>query len=253
MDAQTRQLHQYLEQAQCIPDVILLKQSTTSTNDDIRTLAAQGISTALVCSETQTQGRGQRERQWVSPQGNIYFSTLLNTTTALDGRLALEVALNLIHMPALQDLQLYIKWPNDLYSLQGKWGGILVEPLSTHQAIVGVGINLKSLPELQQLDQKTTSLENLGLQNTTRLELIAQMYTAIQQAGQWFNHGSFNLAQRFNHVAMFKDQKIEFEHLQGTVTGTLLGIQNDGAVVIETEQGICPFYQGRLRLSSEQE
>ena len=127
MDVETRQLQQRLQAAQQLPEVLMLKPTTTSTNDDVREIAQKGIHSALVCSAQQTQGRGQRQRQWVSPEGNVYLSTLLNTRTAIDGRLALEVALNILHMPSLEALNLQIKWPNDLYSVQGKWGGILIE------------------------------------------------------------------------------------------------------------------------------
>lgn len=124
MDLETRHLRQLLTQAHQLPEVLLLKQTTTSTNDDVREIALSGVKTVLVCSETQTQGRGQHQREWVSPAGNIYLSTLLETRTPLDGRLALEIALNILQMPSLKGLTgLQIKWPNDLYSSQGKWGG----------------------------------------------------------------------------------------------------------------------------------
>ena len=158
MDAETRQLRQRLSDAGQVPDIVILKQTTTSTNDDVRELAQKNISSILICSETQTQGRGQHQRVWISPKGNIYLSTLINSQTPLDGRLALEVALNILQMPKLQGLNLQVKWPNDLYSQQGKWGGILVEPLSTHQAIVGVGINLFT-PESQDPLQPISSLQ----------------------------------------------------------------------------------------------
>ena len=132
MDLETRQLQQLLSAKNQLPEVVLLKATTTSTNDDIREIAQKGITTGLVCSAQQTQGRGQHQRQWISPEGNIYLSTLVQTRTPLDGRLALEVALNILQIPQLQALNLQVKWPNDLYSAQGKWGGILVEPLSQH-------------------------------------------------------------------------------------------------------------------------
>lgn len=213
----------------------------------MREIAQKGISTGLVCSAQQTQGRGQHQRQWSSPEGNIYLSTLIQTKTALDGRLALEVALNILQMPSLQGLSLQIKWPNDLYSAQGKWGGILVEPLSPHQAIVGVGINLNT-PPVKNADQPITSLHMLGLHQIERLSLIAELYTAIQQAAQWFEHGSYNLAERFNHHAIWLNQQVEFEHAQGKLHGRFQGISNDGAVLIKTDH-VQAFYQGRLRLA----
>ena len=246
-DLATRQLQQLLNAKNQFPEIVLLKTTTTSTNDDMREIAQKGISSGLVCSAQQTQGRGQHQRQWVSPEGNIYLSTLIQTKTALDGRLALEVALNILQMPSLQGLSLQIKWPNDLYSAQGKWGGILVEPLSPHQAIVGVGINLNT-PPVENADQPITSLTMLGLAHTDRLTLIAELYTAIQQASQWFEHGSYNLAERFNHHAIWLNQQVEFEHAQGKLQGRFQGISNDGAVLIKTDH-VQAFYQGRLRLA----
>lgn len=246
-DLATRQLQQLLNAKNQFPEIVLLKTTTTSTNDDMREIAQKGISSGLVCSAQQTQGRGQHQRQWSSPEGNIYLSTLIQTKTALDGRLALEVALNILQMPSLQGLSLQIKWPNDLYSAQGKWGGILVEPLSPHQAIVGVGINLNT-PPVENADQPITSLAMLGLAHTDRLMLIAELYTAIQQASQWFEHGSYNLAERFNHHAIWLNQQVEFEHAQGKLQGSFQGISNDGAVLIKTDQ-VQAFYQGRLRLA----
>lgn len=246
-DLATRQLQQLLNAKNQFPEIVLLKTTTTSTNDDMREIAQKGISSGLVCSAQQTQGRGQHQRQWSSPEGNIYLSTLIQTKTALDGRLALEVALNILQMPSLQGLSLQIKWPNDLYSAQGKWGGILVEPLSPHQAIVGVGINLNT-PPVENADQPITSLAMLGLAHTDRLMLIAELYTAIQQASQWFEHGSYNLAERFNHHAIWLNQQVEFEHAQGKLQGRFQGISNDGAVLIKTDH-VQAFYQGRLRLA----
>lgn len=246
-DLATRQLQQLLNAKNQFPEIVLLKTTTTSTNDDMREIAQKGISSGLVCSAQQTQGRGQHQRQWSSPEGNIYLSTLIQTKTALDGRLALEVALNILQMPSLQGLSLQIKWPNDLYSAQGKWGGILVEPLSPHQAIVGVGINLNT-PPVENADQPITALAMLGLAHTDRLMLIAELYTAIQQASQWFEHGSYNLAERFNHHAIWLNQQVEFEHAQGKLQGSFQGISNDGAVLIKTDH-VQAFYQGRLRLA----
>lgn len=244
-DFSTRQLQQLLNAKNQHPEVVLLKSTTTSTNDDIRELVEQGVMTGLVCSAHQTHGRGQHQRQWVSPEGNIYLSTLIHSKTAIDGRLALEIALNILQMPSLHGLNLQIKWPNDLYSAQGKWGGILVEPISAHQAIVGVGINLNT-PPVENADQPITSLATLGLTPINRLNLIAELYVAIQQAAQWFEHGCYHLAERFNHHAIWLNQQVEFEYTQGKLQGIFKGVSDDGAVLIETHQ-IQSFYQGRLR------
>ena len=251
MDLETRHLRQLLSDAQQLPEVLLLKQSTTSTNDEVRALAQSGVHGILVCSETQTAGRGQHQRNWVSPIGNIYLSTLLETRTALDGRLALEIALNILQMPSLKGLPgLQIKWPNDLYSAQGKWGGILVEPIGSQQAIIGVGINLLPI-SAHGIEQQATSLMQLGLQYPNRIQLISELYLAIQQAGRWFEHGCYNLSGRFNHYAAFIDQAVSFEQQDQHTQGIFKGIADDGRIQILTEHGLEGFYQGRLRANIE--
>lgn len=145
----------------------------------------------------------------------------------------LEIALNILQMPSLRHLEPQVKWPNDLYSRHGKWGGILIEPLNAHQAVVGVGLNAPPVPK-EGIDQAATSLTELGLAQFDRIQLTAELYLAIQQAGEWFSHDSRTSA-RFNHCAAFKDEAVEIEHLQGLSRGIFLGIRNDGAVEISSE------------------
>ena len=76
---------------------------------------------------------------------------------------------------------------------------------------------------------------------------MAELYLAIQQAGLWFTHNSANPASRFNHYAAFMQQQVEFERMKGLSQGLFLGIQDDGAVQIQTTNGVENFYQGRLR------
>ena len=97
------------------------------------------------------------------------------------------------------------------------------------------------------IDQAVTSLTELGLTRFDRIKLTAELYLAIQQAGEWFNHDSCNLAARFNHYAAFKDEAVEIEHLQGISQGIFLGIRSDGAIEIRNQNGIEHFFQGRLR------
>lgn len=252
MDLETRQLKQKLSHADALPEVLFLKPITTSTNDDVREVALKGVNTVLICSRQQTQGRGQQKRQWVSPEGNIYLSTLLNVQIPIDGRLALEIALNITQMPSLEALNINVKWPNDLYFKQKKLGGILIEPISSNQAIVGVGINLTPIQD-DAIQHCTTSLQEIGLQQIDRISLIAELYLAIQQAGQWFDHQCYNLGARFNHHAAFINQQIVLEHQNGQIQGLFLGIQDDGSLQIKTPNGVEIFYQGRLRLNQPSE
>lgn len=256
MDLATRQLQQQLSALGHCPDVIVFRERTGSTNDDAKLLAAQGVNCALVASRQQSQGRGQHQRTWLSPMGNLYLSLLLPCTKPLDGRLALEVGLNMINLPSLQHLALQLKWPNDLYSPLGKWGGILIEPINPNQLVIGVGVNLftptDANNELSATErQSITSLADLGYAQRDALALVAQLYHAILQAMQWFEHGSYRLAQRYNHHAAFLGQRVCFKHTEGmqesALEGMFQGINADGAAVIMVKNEQFAFYKGRLK------
>ncbi|MFA5905647.1 MAG: biotin--[acetyl-CoA-carboxylase] ligase, partial [Desulfobacula sp.] len=102
---------------------------------------------AFVRAESQTRGRGQFRREWVSEPGNLFVTLrLADSTRILDNLLPLAVALCVVG--ALKDLHLpaRIKWPNDIMMGQAKVGGILIEQKSG-AVMAGIGINIGFAPE----------------------------------------------------------------------------------------------------------
>lgn len=244
-------LQQLLCTSSHAPEKILYLSDTSSTNDDALQLYQQGYRRAWVISEQQSHGRGQHGKQWLSERGNIFFSVLSPLQRTIDGRLALECGLNLIHVPCLSQLPLQLKWANDLYSPNGKWGGILIEPINPTQCIVGVGINIFAIQQCLAQPQPTTALTQLGfnLTDTPMTVLLSQLYQAVIQAIDWFNHDSPRLAQRFNAVTAFKQQWVQVIRPNETLLGYFQGIQNDGAMLIQPQLHCPPIacYDGQLR------
>ena len=103
-------------------------------------------------------------RDWQSPIGNFYGSTLvrlrpedpLPPTLAFVAALAVYDALNEV----APQLDLRIKWPNDILSGGAKISGILLERRDD-AVIIGIGINLAFHP--QGLGRPVTSLSALGV------------------------------------------------------------------------------------------
>ncbi len=104
-------------------------------------------------------------RDWVSPSGNLYTSTIVRLQSGDPAAVSLGfVAAVAVHR-ALSKLSPFsfaqIKWPNDILSNAGeKLSGILLER-SGDVVIVGIGVNLMSFPE--GLDRPVTSVAALGL------------------------------------------------------------------------------------------
>jgi len=101
----------------------------------------------------QTAGRGQHQRQWISPAGNIHASwcwPIPESETDLwpNWKNLMSLVAGFIFAQVLRKftVPVQIKWPNDLLICDRKFGGILIEIRGDH-ILVGCGINIVFAPE----------------------------------------------------------------------------------------------------------
>lgn len=233
-------------------DMIDWQQSTESTNNDCKLWAERGAVRALSISNHQTAGRGQSNRVWQSPMGNLYLSFLTNLLNPLDGRLALEVGLALVNMPILQNLDLSVKWPNDLYAQGAKWGGILIEPIQSHNinhgAIIGVGINLLPMQDMVS-DRQVTDLTILLGHELDHVQLATAVIQAIQHAIDLFIQGCQKLPERFLRYDALANKAIQITRPeQPLLYARAVGIAVDGSLQISTVGGIEQLYSGQIHV-----
>ena len=119
---------------------------TESTNDICLNEINNSDKPILVTADMQTKGRGRNEKEWNSPKGNLYFSFGFTRQNLING---LSVKVGLIIAESLQQIlkkNVLLKWPNDLFYLDKKVGGILVETSSINnifKIVIGIGVNLQ--------------------------------------------------------------------------------------------------------------
>ncbi len=125
---------------------------TGSTNDDLAELARQGAEEGVwLRAGRQSGGRGRQGREWHSPPGNLYASTLVRLrpddppapTLALVAAVALQETASGF---AAGGVAIEIKWPNDLLVAGAKLSGILLERIDD-AIVIGFGVNLADHPE----------------------------------------------------------------------------------------------------------
>lgn len=124
---------------------------TDSTNAVLLRLEPGYRHAHVVLAESQTRGRGRRQRAWHSPPGgNIYLSLgwRFNTATAHLSTLPLAAAVCLCRALERAGLRAHgIKWPNDILVGGAKLAGILVEtqgaPGAQLLAVIGIGLNVR--------------------------------------------------------------------------------------------------------------
>lgn len=263
-----------LEAFQLSESDVLWFEDCNSTNDVLMDFAKHKTELPpMVCvAENQHSGRGQHGRSWLSDEGNLHLSMLLPTRNMfeIDGKLALEVAMSMIDVPALHSLKmnnlfrLGIKWPNDLCILkehgsQGrpelqKFGGILIEPVkdsmgSLNAIIVGIGLNVNNT-ELTKAEGKP--IANLSELTGTSIDLTllaAQICYACQHAINRFARGSAGIFARYYLHDLLYEQAVEIVKSDGSsLQGVAAGVDADGSLKLVRNEQTENVYDGQVHL-----
>jgi BirA family biotin operon repressor/biotin-[acetyl-CoA-carboxylase] ligase len=239
-----------------------LLESVDSTNAEALRRAEAGCAAGLVCSaEQQTAGRGRRGRQWVSPfASNLYVSLLWEFdegAAALEGLslavgVAVARALATSGLPAVQ-----LKWPNDILHEGAKLGGVLLEMVGDAagvcQVVIGVGLNVAMPAEAAAgIDQDWTDIQTLsGGAHPGRNALLAALLNELLPLAAGFEATGFS-AWRDGWQALdaFDGESVVLQAGSKKLAGIARGVDERGALVLETAQGRQTVYGGEITLRS---
>ena len=220
----------------------------TSTNQYAKRIGEEGAPEGtLVVEDEQTQGKGRSGRVWSTPHGTAIAMTLLirpklppasiSMVTLVMGLAVARACRELYHLPV------GIMWPNDVVIHGKKLCGILTElsaeMMSVNYVVIGTGINVnvKEFPEEIQKTATSIALE-LG-HETGRAELSASCmeyfevyYEKFIQAGDLSP-----LMEEYNELLLNRDQKVRVLEPGREYTGTALGINQNGELLVVREDG----------------
>lgn len=214
---------------------------------------------AVCLAEWQTNGRGRRGRQWVSPfAANLYLSLGWQFNDVPPGFTALGMVSAIAAARALRTLNIpdvAIKWPNDLQVSGKKLGGILVdmqgEPPGRVRAVIGVGINVRMPRETgKQIDQPWTDLAALVPgESIDRNLLAAAIIQELMTALQVFEVQGFHaFGADWRALDLAAGRPVYLQYQQQIINGMALGVDQDGALLLRTETGTRRFVSGDLSL-----
>lgn len=167
--------------------------TTGSTNEDLSEAARAGAPEGTVhATEHQTAGRGRLDRQWDAPAGSgLALSILLRPTDVDDARwtwipLLAGMAVARAVRDLAPDLDVWLKWPNDIEVSGRKLAGLLVERVETADgpaAVVGIGLNVAMTPDQLPIPNATSlTIEGVDVDATdvrrALLEHLDTLYSA---------------------------------------------------------------------------
>jgi len=216
---------------------------TGSTNADLLARIASGERVPegyWLVAARQTRGRGRQGRRWLDAPGNFTGSTVvhLSEQDPPPATLSFVAALAVyeVVLPFLPgSRELLLKWPNDVLLGGAKFCGLLLEREGT-SAVIGIGINLASAPEVD--DRRTRAVSEFA--PSPGVETFA--YRLAEQfdleLARWRQFGLEPILNRWRVVAHPLGTLLTVHEPSGAlVSGAFDGLEPDGALRLRLEDG----------------
>lgn len=215
----------------------------------------------VIVAEMQQAGRGRRGRVWQSPFGaNLYYSYFWRLDDGLQAAMGVSIAVGLAvydTIKALYDIELELKWPNDIYLNKQKLAGVLVEldgqPQGPCQLVLGIGINLQ-MPQSfsQHIDQAWTDLSQ-HTQQLDKNELVASLtYHLENRLDQYRKSGLQTMHEQWNSLNAFAGECVELNTGHRSWRGICEGIDPQGGIRIRQDGEVKSYYGGEISLRKAQ-
>jgi BirA family transcriptional regulator, biotin operon repressor / biotin---[acetyl-CoA-carboxylase] ligase len=212
---------------------VYLRESTTSTMDDALALARAGCPTGTTVAagfQERGRGRGQHSR-WISVAWESLLATVvLRRSDAAFPPTQLSLRAGLAVSLAVEDaagIQTRIKWPNDLLWEGRKLAGILCEARE-RWLLVGIGVNCLQRAFPEEIADSACSLRAAAGRDIAPLTLLPVVLARLKECladEVWQGKVLERLAFR------------ETAGRAGGVDGIVRGLEEDGALLLETADG----------------
>jgi len=193
----------------------------------------------VIVSNAQTGGRGRLRRPWLSPPDvNIYCSIVLKNLTDQPAMLTVLAALAALETIRKYNIPAQLKWPNDVLVNGRKICGILAET-NARALVLGIGMNVNiSAESLKELDRPATSMlaETGQIFDREKVlqELLENFFVFYERV---LAEGFASLVKIWQNELQIIGKQVRVQTAQKDFGGTVSGIVDDGALVIETPQG----------------
>ncbi len=229
--------------------------SLPSTMDTVAAAGEAGAAVGFaVVADEQTAGRGRRGRFWISPPGaGLYLSYLHRPHGAVD---LVTLAAGVAVREAVRQscgLSAQLKWPNDLLVGSRKLAGLLAEGAGIGTAdaaiTIGVGLNLHPAAYPPEVDARATCLAREVSRPVDRGVVLAAILEQLHDTlARLEGGGGGDILQAWRAASPLSiGTPVEWSDATSTHRGLTAGVDESGALLVETANGLERVIAGELR------
>ncbi|RLB91383.1 MAG: biotin--[acetyl-CoA-carboxylase] ligase [Deltaproteobacteria bacterium] len=223
-----------------VRDQIYHFQEVETTMDTAKTLAREGAPHfSCVIAEHQTRGRGRLNREWISSRGGLWFTLILKPLEPpplvyiynFAASLSLSRVLN-----QLFDVDISVKWPNDLLLGKQKLAGMLSEMETRGDMVqflvIGIGINVNNDPSNKEF--KAVSLKNVLKKKVSRKQILTAFLLEFKNRIHAIKGPE--IIDQWKKQTSTIGSRVRVETFDSFHEGTAIDVDETGALIIEDDQ-----------------
>ena len=221
-------------------------ETIDSTNNYIREHLDELENYSLVFAHHQTKGKGRITRSWYDDRNSLTASILIKNVKGDVRNLSLIASYAIFTALKEMDLNVLIKWPNDIYLNDKKLCGILIETIISDKvdAIIGFGINTNTLSFPESIIATSIKLEkNIDVDNIKLAKRVSELIVDT------YENVSFEEVVKVNRENSYLiGKKVRLNYYGDGIEGVVLDLDEKGNIIIDTGIEKIEVFSGELTL-----
>jgi len=215
----------------------------------------------VVLAEYQSHGRGRRDSSWISPFGSgLCLSARWHFEQPVDSLTCLSLAVGSAVIRVLKKMGFEgvgLKWPNDIFFQSRKLGGLLIEirgeTAGPCDVVIGLGLNIAFPADFEvDINQPWIDLssikDSVPSRNIIAAELISELMLLLDA---YTERKAEHIIKEWQKYDCMRGKQAKLILPDKNITGQIVGIDNDGALLMSVNDNVRKFTAGEISLRVE--
>ena len=210
----------------------------------------------VLLAEYQSKGRGRKNREWISNSGqNLTFSILLKGEIKDQKINLINLSTSVAVAQAIENLfqlDVELKWPNDVLVHKKKIAGILLESSSKGNKIsrvaVGIGINVNQPNFPGKFDIVPTSIRKEFHSIVSREKLLSEVLNNFEKLIDQLEHSHKKILNQWRNRCKMIGERIKIVEEDKIRTGIFDDIDEHGFLLLKQADKIEKIHYGDVSL-----
>lgn len=211
---------------------------------------------SVLFANNQVKGRGRLNREWISGKNHsLTFSILLTENISAKNVNIINLAASIAVAQSLENLyqlDVRLKWPNDVLIDRRKVSGILIESQSKgdklSRVVVGIGINVNQPMFEGGFNITPTSIKKEFGKSVSRERLLAEILNEFEKLLKKIKHQPETILDTWRSKCKMIGEKIKIVDGDKKMYGVFEDIDENGFLILSDMDGIQKVFNGDISL-----